>query len=202
MVEQLTDLEQQIHAERAIPPEEPVVQQAESSSDGWLDLQTVSTSANHTSLALQKVPDSDYKYKCKSCKAKPSVAGPHHDSDCSKHQGALAIGSSLAHRQECKHCDAQPYVAGAHHRRDCPRRVKKHIEKDAASVEYGYSTKCTHCGAKPFSQGPHHDLGCKRRWEYTAYATKLAHKYECKECGAKPFVAGPHHERSCDRHFY
>ncbi len=203
-VEKLSELEHQIHAERAYPPEDPVPVQEDSSSDNWSDGlkdQILSTAAKHTDLALSKVSSSAYKYKCKSCGVKPSVAGPHHDNSCSKNQGALAISSSLAHRRECKHCGAQPYVAGAHHRRDCPRRVKKHVEKDASGI-YGYSTECKHCGAMPFSQGPHHELGCKRNWSYTAYSTKLAHKYECKECGAKPFVAGPHHEQSCNRHFY
>jgi len=200
-VEKLNDLEHQIHAERSYPPEDPPVKQGDPSSDGYSDFQSFSTSAAITSLALSAVPSSDYKYKCKSCKAKPSVAGPHHNSSCSKNQDTLSIRSSLAHRHECKHCDAQPYVAGAHHRRDCPRRVKKHIEKDASGI-YGYSTSCKHCGAMPFSQGPHHELGCKRNWSYTGYSTKLAHKYECKECGAKPFVAGPHHEGGCDRHFW
>jgi hypothetical protein len=177
----------------------------DTSSNDWSEdfaNQIFSTAADHTSLALKKVSSSDYKYKCKSCKAKPSVAGPHHDDNCSKNQGTLAISSSLAHRHECKHCGAQPYVAGAHHRRDCPRRVKKHVEKDVSGEGYGYSKTCKHCGAKPFSQGSHHSLGCKRRWSYSAYSTELAHRYECKGCGAKPFVAGPHHEESCFRHFY
>lgn len=202
VVEQLMNLEGQIHAERSYLDEQPVVEPEDTSSDDWADLQDFSTNITFTSLALNAVPSSDYKYRCKSCKAKPSVAGPHHDENCSKNQGTLSIISSLAHRHECKHCGAQPYVAGAHHRRDCPRRVKKHIEKDASGINYGYSTECKHCGARPFSQGPHHDPGCKRNWSYTAYSTKLAHKYECKECGAKPFVAGPHHEVSCERHLW
>ncbi|OAQ51356.1 hypothetical protein HTG_17620 [Natrinema mahii] len=204
MVDQLTRLEQQRHAELAPEPVEdnPVFDSSSDSpsDNSWMS-QFPSSAAEHTSLALKKVAESDYKYRCKSCQVKPSVAGPHHDNSCSKNQGTLAISSELAHRRKCKHCSAQPYVAGAHHRRDCPRRLKKHIEKDA-SGRVGYSTECKHCGATPFSQGPHHEVGCKRKWNYTAYSTKLAHKYECKECGAKPFVAGPHHEGSCNRHFY
>lgn len=157
--------------------------------------------ARHTDSALQTVSSSDYSSECQNCGAKPFSEGPHHSSSCSRHEDRLALSTKLAHRYSCTHCGAQPFVAGAHHKRDCPRRIKKHIERSVTG-DYDYSTTCTHCGVKPFTQGPHHDSDCKRNWSYSAYATKLAHKYECSNCGAKPFVAGPHHRGSCDRHFY
>jgi hypothetical protein len=89
-LEKLNELEHQIHAERAYPPEDPAAVQEDSSSNNWsegLKDQILSTAAKHTDLALSKVSSSDYKYKCKSCGAKPSVAGPHHDDSVPKIRG-------------------------------------------------------------------------------------------------------------------
>lgn len=205
VVEALNNLEHRERAKLAAVEEERARSQELSSSSSSSTLDSLSLpptiAKKHTALALKKVPSSDYNYYCKSCEAKPSVAGPHHDNSCSKNQDALTLSSSLAHKHDCTHCGARPYVAGAHHRRDCPRRVKKHIEKSVAGSEYSYSTQCTHCGVKPFSQGSHHASSCKRHWSYSAYSTKKAHKYKCQSCGAKPFPAGPHHKKDCHRHF-
>ena len=202
VVEQLNDLEHRIHAEREPVYEEPVAQEPvdNGSSQGFSFDLPPSTAEEYTSMALGKVSSSDYKHKCKHCSAKPFSEGPHHDSSCSRHQDVLSLSTEPAHRYKCKHCEARPFVAGAHHKRDCPRRIGKHVEKDPSGKKYDYSTECKHCGAKPFSQGPHHDSSCKRNWSYTAYSTKLAHKYYCSECEARPFVAGPHHESSCKRY--
>jgi hypothetical protein len=109
------------------------------------------------------------------------------------------LSTEFAHSKTCDNCDARPFIAGEHHRRGCPSRSKSHIKKRPDG--HDYSKKCKHCGAKPFSQGPHHDSDCKRNWSYTAYASKLAHKYRCKHCQARPFPAGPHHRSNCPRHF-
>jgi len=206
MLDKLSQLEQRRAAELAPEPvQDDFSYNSSSDSSSWdLDewlANLPSIAKDHTSLALKTVDSSDYKYWCKSCDARPPVAGPHHDSSCSRNQVVLVISSELAHKRCCRHCDATPYVAGAHHRRGCPRRVEEHIEERVDDGEYGYSTPCKHCGVKPFSQGPHHDSSCDRCWGYSAYSTKLAHMYECKECGARPFPAGPHHESGCKRYF-
>lgn len=205
IVEKVIETKQRRAEELADPPAPPQEPQNNGLSDDSFSVDSISarissTAAEHTSLALKKVSESDYNYRCTSCKAKPPVAGPHHDHSCSKNQDTLTISSNLAHKHDCKHCGARPYVAGAHHRRDCPRRVKKHVNNDPAKNKYNYTNTCKNCGAKPFSQGSHHSADCKRHWSYTAYATKLAHKYKCTYCDARPFVAGPHHQSSCDRY--
>lgn len=201
VVEQLNKLKHQKHAELADFDDPGIVESSSSSSNGFSFDLPQSTAEKYTDRSLNSVSPSDYSNKCKHCGAKPFSEGPHQDKSCPRYQAALALSTEPAHRFGCKHCDAQPFVAGVHHRRDCPRRIEEHVKTGVSGKNYGYSTKCKHCGVKPFSQGPHHESSCKRCWSYSAYSTKLAHKYDCKECGARPFVAGPHHEGSCKRHF-
>lgn len=150
-----------------------------------------------TRAALDEIDSDDYSQRCKHCKARPVAEGPHHDSNCSRHQTVLSYSSDLAHLGKCRHCGAQSYVAGPHHTRDCPRRVKFHLK--TLNVNQGYTNKCKHCGVKPFSQGPHHKKSCKRHFSYYALSTDVAHRYRCKHCQARPFIAGPHHHEDCGR---